>query len=382
MIRWGASIILAALVMSSAPKAYAEEATLKVLTYNIWGIPIITPSRSARVDAIGEAIAEIDPDLVTLQEVWLEEDAEALRAALQRIGLVHTWTSGAPWPANSGLLIASRYPIREARFAPYSRGSVPHTPWHLDWIAGKGAARVRIETPAGDVDFAATHLQSGYGSDEYMPVQVSQMLEAADLIRRDATALIVAGDLNADWRAIPFRVLATRAGLSPTDEQCGIDCVLVRSGGHVRIETLEVEKVFQDEVVIDGEPMKRSDHPGILAKLRLTPSETPVVADVPHGAAAWKTVAAETVPILRLRLSAAKSNLEYWRTLGACLLLGTLILTGTSRRVRCTRSRSAMTFVGLTLAAVAAWYLYLGLAYGPDEVETLQAVHATLSKHV
>ena len=259
---------------------------------------------------------------------------------------------------------------------------MPHTPWHLDWIAGKGAARVRIETPAGDVDFAATHLQSGYGSDEYMPVQVSQMLEAAELIRRDATALIVAGDLNADWRAIPFRVLATRAGLSPTDEQCGIDCVLVRSGGHVRIETMDVEKVFEDEVVIDGEAMKRSDHPGILARLRLTPSEVPVVAEVPHGPAALKTVAAETVPILRLRLSAAKSNLEYWRTLGVCLLLGTLVLARTSRRVRCTRSRTAMTFVGLTLAAVAAWYLYLGLAYGPDEVETLQAVHATLSKHV
>ena len=96
MIRWGASILLAALVMASAPAAYAEEATLKVLTYNIWGIPIITPARSARVEAIGDAIAELAPDLVTLQEVWLEEDAEALRGALEKIGLVHTWTSGAP----------------------------------------------------------------------------------------------------------------------------------------------------------------------------------------------------------------------------------------------------------------------------------------------
>lgn len=376
----GIFCVAAALAIAAAPEQADEAPVLRVLTYNVWGIPIITPARAARVRAIGDAIAEVEPDLVALQEVWMPEDGVALSRALARHGLVHSRHFAGTFPGGSGLLIASRYPFREEHFRRYSQGKVPHTPWHLDWIADKGAARVVVQTPAGDVDFAATHLQAGYGTDEYVTVQLSQMLEVAELLGAISTGparpLILAGDLNADFSALPFRVLAARAGLSATDERCGIDAILYRSGSGIRIETRAVTRVFDEPRDIAGQRQRLSDHGGVLAELVLHPVDEPGQA-LAVAADRWKRVVQESTATVMGRLDRARDDLVKHRLLSGAMFL--LTFGALLSRRRWPRVPRALSWSGLALAIVASWYLYLGLAYGPSEIADLTALQSQLS---
>ncbi len=373
------SVLTLSLALTASPAPEPAPTTLRVLTYNIWGIPIITPARAERVAAIGEALAEIEPDLVALQEVWMERDALALTRALERAGLPHVRSFATTFPGGSGLLVASRYPIEGAKFRKYSQGQIPHTPWHLDWIAGKGAAVVEVRTPAGPVHFSATHLQAGYGSDEYVPVQLSQMLEASAFLtrlpKRDDVPLILAGDLNADWDALPFRVLAARAGLSPTEDKCGIDAVLYRPGRRVDVRTLGVSKVFESPRDVDGEMIRLSDHGGVLVELALTPRERPVTM-LSIAQDRWRAVVDESSVLILERLRRAEDDLVRHRVFSGTaffLMIGAVV----SRR-RYDRLRRALGWTSVVLAVVAAWYLYLGVAYGPSEIASLTDLSAQL----
>ncbi|MEQ8274577.1 MAG: endonuclease/exonuclease/phosphatase family protein [Deltaproteobacteria bacterium] len=376
MVSLGVLTLTLALGASPAP----EPTTLRVLTYNIWGIPLITPARAERVEAIGRAIAEVEPDLVALQEVWMERDAMELTRALERAGLPHVRHFATTFPGGSGLLVASRYPIERDHFRKYSQGQVPHTPWHLDWIAGKGAAVVEVRTPTGPVRFSATHLQAGYGSDEYVPVQLSQMLEASAFLtklpKRDDVPLILAGDLNADWSALPFRVLAARAGLVPTDARCGIDAILYRPGRRVDVKTVAVTKVFEAPRDVDGERIRLSDHGGVLAQLALVPVERPVTM-LGMAQDRWRTIVEESSLLVVARLRRAEDDLFRHRVLAAAGFF--LMVVALVSRRRYGKARRVMGWTSFVLAFVASWYLYLGVAYGPSEIASLTDLSAQLS---
>ena len=66
----------------------------------------------ARMRAIGEALAELNPDIVCLQEGYVAGDVAVIGAALRGIGIEHVvdYPSGA---VGSGMWTFSRFPIRE-----------------------------------------------------------------------------------------------------------------------------------------------------------------------------------------------------------------------------------------------------------------------------
>ena len=70
---------LACLIACSAENT----GTLKVLDFNVWGLPEpYSKDRGARIRALHDIIsANFDLDVVTLQEVWLHEDYDLLRNA-------------------------------------------------------------------------------------------------------------------------------------------------------------------------------------------------------------------------------------------------------------------------------------------------------------
>ena len=73
--------------MLLAARAGHADASLRVVSLNIWGLPIVSDAREARMRALGPALAALQPQLVALQEVWAEEDAVLLGAALADAGL-------------------------------------------------------------------------------------------------------------------------------------------------------------------------------------------------------------------------------------------------------------------------------------------------------
>lgn len=373
--------LLLALGIGLTQAAEAAPQPLRVLTFNAWGVPVVTPARAERVAAMGAAIAELAPDVVAFQEVWLEEDAERLMAELAARGLPHGQRFDRGRLGGSGLVVVSRFPLEDATFAAYSQGGRPKTPWHLDWAAAKGIGKVRIHTPAGPVELADTHLQAGYGTADYQFVQIAQVLEAARALEQrqsggdEVPPLIVAGDLNAPAHALPFRLLAARLQLEPTDPHAGIDAILTRPGSGTSVATRSVQRVLADPVRLsNGELRPLSDHAGVLVELELTRGEG--AAELLTAEAPWSEVALEALPLLsaELRAQVSRGSTHLW--LGVGLFDLAVLLFVLRRRLRA--PRAAVVLATVVLLFGGGWLLYLGTGYAPAQVANLYEVQAQL----
>lgn len=366
--------LIAALICAAAPAA-AEGVRLRAISFNVWGLPVVAPDRVERVQAIGPALAELEPDLVALQEVWVDEDAEYLEATLADAGLPFALRFDGD-RMGDGLLVLSRYPVVKTQFTMYSQGLHPHVPWHLDWISRKGIGRVRIETPVGEVDFAVTHMQATYDTHDYLFVQIAQVLEAAELITESPQPLIVAGDLNSPWNGLPFRLLAAYSGLVPTQPRSGIDAILFRQGRSVEVRPLAVREVLTEPMAVGDGHQRLSDHPALLADFELARCEA---CAPPATAADRRTWLAEEVAILvRAELRTRQDNLRRDRTIAASLLGVVVLGIAAMRRAKIGKRQLILQLVLMGLLGIAGWFGYLGVSFGPAHIRGLHQIQLSL----
>jgi hypothetical protein len=54
--------------LATAPPGLSEPVTLRVLTMNVWGLKFLSDHRAERMPAIGARLAQLEPDLIGLQE--------------------------------------------------------------------------------------------------------------------------------------------------------------------------------------------------------------------------------------------------------------------------------------------------------------------------
>ena len=139
---------------------------LRVLTLNVWGLPSVIASHvEARMQLIGDALVELDVDVVAFQEVWTDANRATLVDAARRAGFVNRWHREAA-RGGSGLLVVSRLPIRAATFHPYTVAGLPQRVTQGDYWGGKGLALLQLTHPEGAFTLLDTHLIAGYGSPE------------------------------------------------------------------------------------------------------------------------------------------------------------------------------------------------------------------------
>lgn len=378
--------LLVALFLSTAPLE-ARPLELKVVSYNVWGLPFgLADDRDARIAAIGPALAKLKPDVVALQEVWVRENGETLIKALADAGLKYAVFQSEGF-IGSGLLIASRYPLEVEAFHGYRLAGKPHKVWHGDWFARKGVLIVRVTTPKGMVRVANTHLHASYGSDEYLPVQISQALQAAGALGNHGEEpspnaadparppLILCGDMNSTAEELPLRVLMARARLQPeAGDGLRIDWVLARSGGDLRARVLKAKHAIGKK-----ESPRLSDHPCVLATVRL--SKGPPKAWRPaRDVAAWRATADEALPVVEAALKAAEQSRSRGRGWSLLLLLGAGALFGVDRWLRKRKRKSCLLpLTTMVLLHLAVWALYLGVVYEPTQVAELRASFGSLS---
>jgi endonuclease/exonuclease/phosphatase family metal-dependent hydrolase len=368
-------------------RSSGEAMRLKVVSYNVWGVPHITPNRAERIAAIAEQLAKLDADFVALQEVWLREDADVLGAALERVGLPHQrfFGPGIVGRNGSGLWIASRYPYDDVEFVPFVVGHKMFIPWHVDWMAQKGIALARVKTPLGIVQVANTHLQAAYSVAEYTNVKVAQALQIGALLRPQnapllpesagaaASPLILMGDLNARAHSLPFQVMTERAALAPS-LHVNVDGVLSRSSGDVTITAVETETLFAEPQQINPDLVGvLSDHACLVVNFALRPCEG-CAAPVPYK---WREVAAHVVQRLRDERVDAERAAWVARVLCVLLPLAGLFLVWRVVRRR-TRRRALSAIAAVTLLTLGYWLGYLGWDFGPYEMEMLSAQAAEL----
>jgi endonuclease/exonuclease/phosphatase family metal-dependent hydrolase len=165
--------------LKKLPYDLKKNVTLKIVTYNVRDIIIVSSHRPKRMHAIGKRLCTLDPDLVGFQESFVEEDRNILINELEKGSRLKYHQYYPSRMVGSGLLISSAYPIRETSFHQYEDSNPSYKVWEGDYWAGKGVALARIELPNsnGYVDFFNTHTQAGYGNPEYKIVRERQMIE-------------------------------------------------------------------------------------------------------------------------------------------------------------------------------------------------------------
>jgi len=177
---------------------------MKILTYNaglldlrLFGRSLLRPSGwiSERFDRLPESILALDPDIVTLQEVYDNRHKDSLVLSLSH---AYPFAAVSPdgWPriVPPSLLTLSKWPMRSLGFTRFRAMPIAEK-----LIDSKGFQLCSISTPDGDVLVANVHTTAGgilhpesRRSDCYRDRQSGELLAASSSV----APVVLAGDFN------------------------------------------------------------------------------------------------------------------------------------------------------------------------------------------
>jgi endonuclease/exonuclease/phosphatase family metal-dependent hydrolase len=280
-----------------------ERRMLRVATWNLWWR---FGNWQRREPAIRQALAELDADVVGLQEVWARGGTGQADELADHLGYHHAWASSPRpgrfqdrLPGSEDIAVAnailSRWPLDAVASTEVSDAADPSD--------GRSALFARVATPEGPLTFCSTQLSSTVAGGSR--IRTGQATRLTDWLSDQHTAtehtLVLVGDLNADpdsdemrrlggyktdplpsgmvfvdawryrddfdpgytWRRDNPHVLATR------EPWARIDYILI-SPGTSGLPAVDDVGLFGHEP-IDG--IHPSDHAGVFADLRL-PQQT------------------------------------------------------------------------------------------------------------
>lgn len=384
-LAWRAGALAVLVSTGEASAQEAHELSLRVASYNVYDVPLISSDREARLDEIARRLSGLDIDVVALQELWVPEDAARMAEALAAAGLRHAHYFGpdADHERGSGLFVASRFPIDDVRFEAFRVGTTPYIPWHVDWMAEKGIGVVRLATPAGPVDVGNTHLHASYAMGDYGFVQLSQALQVADLLSATAAEmppLLLMGDLNVAPTSLPLRALVSLSGLEPARSDFDLDHIFARGGSARRLRAEEVTTLFEEQVELeDGSESLLSDHPCLLARYALVTCGDCTSASATQPAAArprWADLSATVVKALHAEVASTTRFMQLSR-FGSLLPLAAAWLVW---RLRAVRRLAIVTRISAAVAVVfGLWLGYVGWLFAPARLEEIAAQEASLA---
>jgi len=266
-------------LLADPPAPLARPLTLKIVTFNLHALLVVARDHEVRMHAIGEVLAELDPDLVGIQEGFIEKHRQILLDAVadSRLAYHEYYPSG---NVGSGKFILSAYPIVEAYFHRFEASNPWYKIYEGDFWAGKGVALARIELPdgAGCVDFYDTHLQAGYGNPAYRLVRESQMRGLAAFVNATATGTAPAflvGDMNCRPGTEAYGIALDEAKLERLMAvRSSIDHIFCVRNPRYDFEVLDTVAIDR-KVPVGGRETRLSDHTGYLSTIRVTPRSGP-----------------------------------------------------------------------------------------------------------
>ncbi len=227
----------------------ASPASLRILSFNCWGLKYLAKHRNARLTEIGRRIATSEPlpEIVGLQECWTQEDYLSIREQTRHV-LPHGkyYYSGI---FGGGLAILSKWPIEQSSMVRYPLNGRPTAFFRGDWYVGKGVACARIRIgprPEDVVEVFCTHLHAPYErepNDSYICHRTAQAWEIAKLLRGAAERghlVIALGDFNMVPLSLAHRLITAHAPvqdvwrvLHPDSSVGAAEDVQVKARGHL-----------------------------------------------------------------------------------------------------------------------------------------------------
>ncbi|HEY4475506.1 MAG TPA: endonuclease/exonuclease/phosphatase family protein [Candidatus Paceibacterota bacterium] len=198
---------------------------ISFVSYNIWDLPILgVRRRLERIKRTAEYLTNLNTDIVCLQESFDIKNRKLLFQKLAASGY-HMTDGGESrrtfllfnLDSTGGLVIFSKFPIRQSRFVPFSRIWNSAFP---EFFSRKGFLEAIVETPHGLFRVVNVHLhQQSFLFDNYMrQIQIKYLLKCLGGEYANLPGLI-AGDLNQHNLAVerPLLEFFRQAGfLHPT----------------------------------------------------------------------------------------------------------------------------------------------------------------------
>jgi len=294
----------------SEPKARGPETRLRLVSWNVHGVPG-APRREERMAVIARAVAARRADVVLLQEVWRQRDAQVFLGSLGRVGYASVEVpGGARWPVRtSGLLAfvrsAAGWRAERIQFHEFQAEAGAWKLWQGDGVGDKGALGFALARGGLELAIWNTHLQAAYRAGGYAEVRRKQLAELRDAIGADARPTLLAGDLNTTPDEAALAALAGfRELTAPLRERCAcgtsveepaslawLDYLFARSpeGWRIAAEVSLLRSQKPD--------LPYSDHHGLDAILQIAPP-------VDRAALAWLAAARLAAPTTRRELLA------------------------------------------------------------------------------
>ncbi|WWC97082.1 hypothetical protein V866_003959 [Kwoniella sp. B9012] len=196
--------------------------TLNVLSFNVWGLAIVSKDRQVRIKAIAEYLSSSNYDIVCLQELWVYKDFEIVREKVRRnlpfSRFFHTGALG------SGLAIFTRFPLISAQALPYSLSGSPAQAFAGDFFVKKAAANIVIIHPIlGEVEIWNTHMHAAgeHPPDTRQAHRIAQSWQLANAIKNGAAKgryILAMGDFNSQPWSIPIAMLKNHGNLTDSFE--------------------------------------------------------------------------------------------------------------------------------------------------------------------
>jgi len=367
---------LGVLATSSAIRAETP-LRFRVVTWNVWGVPVITPRLDERMEAIPDAVAALEPDVVCLQELWEPRHSELVSKRLAAHGF-RDFRRFDGQRGRSGLFVASRWPLRGGAFRPFSIGRMPHSLWHLDWMVEKGVGDVLVQTPLGALRLENTHLQAQYRTDGYAAERLAQAVEIV-LGGRERTdeARLLAGDFNGGGDELPRRTLRDLGNLEDASPASDEDSVYARSGRDMAVRIVSARTDLP--TALDRERGIRevlSDHAAVVVDLELLPC-----ANCPRSRRVVSTTRAAAVASLERAADSTPFRVVLaLLTALALLVLGVAVKRRMGAVTRGSRRQVALRVLTLALlGACFVWCSYLGAVYYPTRSTLLRQVAGELA---
>ena len=272
--------LLCGALIGWAPRASAGSGHLKVLTYNVAGLPdgFSTAHPSLNMGAIGQRFAGYD--LVLVQEDFAY--AAALRQALTLPHQSAPFIRGTRWNFGDGLSQFASGEFSELRREAWQEchGIIDS---YLDCLTPKGFAVSRQTlAPGVQVDVYNVHLDAGGGAGDRAAreAQITQLVQAIQQ-HSEGSAVLLAGDTNirSNQRGL-MRRLEQETGLVDVCSalQCPepqrIDRILVRDSARVHWTP---RRWSIDARFVDAQGNALSDHLPVAAELDWTARDESVI---------------------------------------------------------------------------------------------------------
>ncbi len=262
---------------------------LRVVTWNLHAIPLISPHPTARLQNVAAEIGSQQPDVVLFQEVWAHAYARQLARDLGGAYRVTTAVGcGRPFPCG-GLAIlvrvASGWSASAPRFVAYESSA----PWYRfrewDGIAKKGMLIVRLSRGDAMLGIVDTHLQTEYAhhGHDYTDLRRRQLeqLDATVTATFGSAPVLVGGDFNTapEERSGLYATHLSRLGDDRTADirtacgECGTRPSLVHSRWLDYLITRNLRaSATLDRLVNDHVDQPFSDHDGLIARFVYSPA--------------------------------------------------------------------------------------------------------------